>query len=117
MNPLVGNSHQGASLSLERLSEAPFWLPLSTNHKEIYHVVYIFCMLSDGLHFEPPNCSCARFVRRFIMSLTANQREFFAKVANKNFRLACDVYHALATGKAATPEVRSQIREALRIAA
>ena len=51
------------------------------------------------------------------MSLTANQREFFAKVANKNFRLACDVYHALATGKAATPEVRSQIREALRIAA
>ena len=32
MNPLVGNSHQGASLSHCRLSEAPFWL-LHQQHK------------------------------------------------------------------------------------
>ena len=51
------------------------------------------------------------------MSLSANQRAFFDKVANKNFKLACDVYHALATGQEATPEVRGLIREALRIAA
>jgi hypothetical protein len=51
------------------------------------------------------------------MSLSIEQRAFFSKVASKNFKLACDVYYALATGKAATPEVRSQIRQALRIAA
>ncbi len=33
MNPLVGNSHQGASLSHCRLSEAPFWLLLHQQHK------------------------------------------------------------------------------------
>lgn len=33
------------------------------------------------------------------MPLSAEMREFFDKVAKKNFCLACDVYHALATGK------------------
>lgn len=50
------------------------------------------------------------------MLLSAKMKLFFEKVANKNFRLACDVYHALAFGKEITPEVRLQIREALRIA-
>ena len=50
------------------------------------------------------------------MSLSVKQREFFNKVASKNFRLACDVYHALATGQEATPELRSMVRQALRIA-
>jgi hypothetical protein len=51
------------------------------------------------------------------MSLSVKQREFFTKVASKNFRLACDVYQIFATGQEATPEVRSLIRQALRIAA
>lgn len=51
------------------------------------------------------------------MSLSAEMKMFFEKVANKNFHLACNVYHALAFGKEFTPEVRSQIREAIRIAA
>lgn len=50
------------------------------------------------------------------MSLSAETKMFFEKVANKNFRLACNVYHALASGQEITPDVRGQIREALRIA-
>ena len=50
------------------------------------------------------------------MSLSVQQRAFFNKVADKNFKLACDVYHILATGQEATPEVRSMVRQALRIA-
>lgn len=51
------------------------------------------------------------------MSLSAEMKMFFEKVARKNFRLACNVYHALAFEQVITPEMRSQIREALRIAA
>lgn len=51
------------------------------------------------------------------MSLSAETKMFFEKVASRNFRLACNVYHALASGQELTPEARSQIREALRIAA
>ncbi len=51
------------------------------------------------------------------MSLSAETKLFFEKVANKNFCLACNVYYSLASGQAITPEARSQIREALRIAA
>uniref|UniRef100_E6QW93 Uncharacterized protein n=1 Tax=mine drainage metagenome TaxID=410659 RepID=E6QW93_9ZZZZ len=50
------------------------------------------------------------------MPLSAEMYVFFDKVASKNFRLACDVYHVLATGKEVTPEVRGQIRLAIRIA-
>lgn len=51
------------------------------------------------------------------MSLSTETKMFFEKVASKNFRLACNVYHALVSGQDITPEVRGQIREALRIAA
>jgi len=85
MNPLVGNSHQGASLSHCRLSEAPFWLLLPTTQ------------------------------RRFIMPLSAEMYVFFDKVARKNFSMACDVYHALATGKEITPSLRAKVQEALRL--
>jgi len=51
------------------------------------------------------------------MSLSAETKSFFEKVANKNFRLACEVYHALVTGQEATPELRIKIHQALRIAA
>lgn len=50
------------------------------------------------------------------MSLSAETKLFFEKVANKNFRLACNVYHALLSGQDITLEVKMQIREALRIA-
>lgn len=49
------------------------------------------------------------------MPLSAEMRVFFDKVARKNFCLACDVYHALATGKEVTPSLRAQVREALRL--
>ena len=51
------------------------------------------------------------------MSLSAETKMFFEKVANRNFRLACNVYHALLSGHDITPEVRGQIHEALRLAA
>jgi hypothetical protein len=85
MNPLVGNSHQGASLSHCRLSEAPFWLLLPTTQ------------------------------RRFIMPLSAEMYVFFDKVAKKNFSLACDVYYALTNGQEITPSVRAKVQEALRL--
>jgi len=51
------------------------------------------------------------------MSLSVEMKKFFDKVAQHNFCLACDVYHALSTGQKVTPEVRGKIREALRVAA
>ena len=49
------------------------------------------------------------------MPLSAEMRVFFDKVARKNFCLACDVYHALATGKEITPSLRAKVQEALRL--
>lgn len=49
------------------------------------------------------------------MPLSAEMLEFFDKVARKNFSLACDVYHALATGEEITPSLRAKIQEALRL--
>jgi len=90
---------------------------LSNLIKENYHVARIFCLLFFWLHSESPSCSGTWFVRGFIMSLSAETKMFFEKVANKNFRLACNVYHALLSGHDITPEVRGQIHEALRLAA
>lgn len=50
------------------------------------------------------------------MPLSVEMKAFFEKVASKNFRLACDVYHVLATGKEITPEVRDMVQQALRLA-
>ena len=49
------------------------------------------------------------------MSLSAEMRVFFDKVAKKNFCLACDGSHALATGKEITPSIRAKVQEALRL--
>ncbi len=49
------------------------------------------------------------------MPLSAEMYVFFDKVARKNFSLACDVYHALATGKEITPSLRAKVQEALRL--
>ena len=49
------------------------------------------------------------------MPLSAEMREFFDKVAKKNFCLACDVHHALATGEEITPSLRAKVQEALRL--
>ena len=49
------------------------------------------------------------------MPLSAEMREFFDKVAKKNFCLACDVHHALATGKEIKPSLRAKVQEALRL--
>ena len=49
------------------------------------------------------------------MPLSAEMRVFFDKVAKKNFSLACDVYHARATGKEITPSIRAQVQEAVRL--
>jgi len=51
------------------------------------------------------------------MPLSVEMKAFFEKVASKNFSLACDVYHVLRSGEEITPHARSQIRQALRIAA
>lgn len=51
------------------------------------------------------------------MLLSVEMKKFFNKVAQHNFSLACDVYHALSTGQEVTPEVRVKVREALRVAA
>src|SRR3989339_475703 len=96
--------------------KSPFLASFPTNHKEIHHVDSHFGLLHFWLRSEPPSCSGSRSVRRFIMSLSTETKRFFEKVASKNFRLACNVYHALVSGQDITPEVRGQIREALRIA-
>ena len=49
------------------------------------------------------------------MSLSAEMRVFFDKVAKKNFCLACDVYHALTNGQEITPSIRAKVQEALRL--
>ena len=51
------------------------------------------------------------------MSLSVEMKAFFEKVARKNFRLACDVYHVLATGKEISPEEHTKVKQALRLAA
>lgn len=51
------------------------------------------------------------------MLLSVEMKQFFDKVARKNFRLACDVYYALKSGQEVTPEIRSMVRQALLLGA